>query len=134
MDSTTADAGGRDSKTAVAEAPNDAMDSTTADAGSRDSKITEAEAPNDGTANSGAFIGTSADAGAPDRRGAYMETPKIDAKAQERRAGDKGAAGLNLKLNLEHVAAAGDELAGLLERERGLALPTTRTPKGEQYL
>ncbi len=38
---------------------------------------------------------------------------------------------LNLKLNLDHVVSTGEQLADLLQRERGLALPTTRTPKGK---
>jgi hypothetical protein len=45
-----------------------------------------------------------------------------------------GGEGLNIKLNLDHVVSAGEQLADLLQREEGLALPTTRTPKGKAAL
>lgn len=42
--------------------------------------------------------------------------------------------GLGLRLNLEQIAEAGEALVSLLDAERGRALPTTRTPKGEHII
>jgi hypothetical protein len=49
----------------------------------------------------------------------------------ESRSADQSARGLNLKLNLDQIAEAGAELAGLMEQERWSALPSIRTPKGQ---